>query len=95
VSPYIWRLNTQFEPSAQTGQESEVLGCFIDEVGRVYLNTTAGFGLVHTLDVAYVAEAVEMGLWTPEECMSSDLPMRFGFVISPQQAENCENKGHT
>jgi hypothetical protein len=59
----------------------------MDEVGRVYLNTTGGFGLVHTLDVAYVAEAVDMGLWTPEECLSRDLPLRFGYVISPQQAE--------
>jgi Protein of unknown function (DUF2946) len=91
VSPYIWRLNRHFEPSAHTGQVAEVLGCLMDEVGRVYLNTTGGFGLVHTLDVGYVAEAVEMGLWTPEECLSQDLPLRFAYVISPQQTEKCQS----
>jgi hypothetical protein len=83
-------LNRHFEPSAHTGQVAEVLGCLMDEVGRVYLNTTGGFGLVHTLDVGYVAEAVEMGLWTPEECLSQDLPLRFAYVISPQQTEKCQ-----
>lgn len=86
LAPYIWRLNHQFETSSHTGQATEVLGCLIDEVGRVYLNTKIGFGLVHTLDVGYVAEAIDMGLWTPEECFSCDLPMRFGYVISPEQA---------
>jgi hypothetical protein len=56
----------------------------VDELGRVYLSTPLGLGLVHTWDVALVADAVDKGVWAPEECLSTQLAARFGFVISPQ-----------
>ena len=88
VAPYIWRLSERFEVTAHTGQTTQVLACLVDEDGRVYLQTTGGFGLVHTLDVGWVAEAIEKGLWVPEDCLSQELPKRFGFVISPQQGDD-------
>ena len=88
VAPYIWRLSESFEATAHTGQTTQVLACLVDEDGRVYLHTTGGFGLVHTLDVGWVAEAIEKGLWVPEDCLSQELPKRFGFVISPQQGDD-------
>ncbi len=84
-TPYIWRLTARFEVAAQTGQAAEVLSCWVDETGRVYLHTTLGFGLVHSLDVPLVAQAIEQGLWTVEECESHALPARFAYVLSPQQ----------
>lgn len=83
-APYIWRLNTHFEPTAHTGQVTQATACLVDEAGRVYLHTPLGLGLVHTLDVGLVAQAIEQGLWVPEDCVAADLPQRFGFVISPQ-----------
>ncbi len=85
VTPYIWRVSEGFEVTAHTGQACQVIACMVDEVGRVYLHTTIGFGLVHTLDVAWLAEAIEQGRWKPEDCLSQTLPERFGFVISPQE----------
>lgn len=87
VTPYIWRLSERFEATAQTGLVTQVLACLVDEKGRVYLQTSGGFGLVHTLDVGWVAEAIEKGLWAPEDCLSCELPARFGFVVSPQQTD--------
>lgn len=84
-TPYIWRLDAAFVPVAQTGHASQVLTCLMDENGCVYLNTKMGFGLVHTLDVGCVAEALEKSLWPIEDCFAKDLPRRFGYVISPQQ----------
>ena len=86
VAPFIWRLDDQFRPTAQTGQLSMVQDCLVDESGRVYLVTPLGLGLVHTLDVPLVARAIEQGLWTPQECLASALPDRYGFVISPQSS---------
>lgn len=83
-APYIWRLNNHFEPTAHTGQVTQATACLVDETGRVYLHTPLGLGLVHTLDVGLVAQAIEQGLWVPEDCVAADLPQRFGFVISPQ-----------
>lgn len=95
TTPYVWRLNERFEPTAHTGQATQALACLVDELGRVYLHTPLGLGLVHTWDVGLVAEAIEQGLWAPEECQASTLPSRFGFVMSPQSGQNDKPSSRT
>jgi hypothetical protein len=56
----------------------------MDEHGWVYLDTPLGLGLLHTLDVAQAATAVEAGRWHVEEVARLALPKRFGYVVSPQ-----------
>ena len=86
ATPLIWRVDAapDFAVTAHTGQTARVQRCLVDEHGRVYLETDAGFGLVHTLDMTHVADAVEQGLWVPSEVLAHDLPARFGYVRSPQ-----------
>lgn len=86
-TPYIWRLDQTFTPIAHSGQITQVLACLVDESGRVYLNTPMGLGLVHTLDVVWVAQALEQGLWGVQECLAKDLPFQYGYVLSPQADE--------
>lgn len=84
-TPLVWRVNADFSVQAHTGQvPAQILACLLDEAGRLYLHTPLGLGLVHTLDMEAAANAVEQGLWQPEEVQSADLPRRFGFVRSPQ-----------
>ena len=83
-TPWVWRLDANFTPTAQTGQSTQVLSCLVDENGKVYLHTPLGLGLVHTLDVAAVAQAIEQGLWQSQDCWVKDLPAQFGYVMSPQ-----------
>ena len=88
ATPFIWRVDATpgFPVTAHTGQPAGVQRCVLDEQGRLYLETNLGFGLVHTQDMAYAADAVEQGLWVPEEGNAADLPSRFGYVNSPQDA---------
>jgi hypothetical protein len=58
----------------------------MDETGRVYLSTAQGLGLVHSLDVGRVANALDMNLWPLLDCVSSELPKLYGYVTSPQEA---------
>jgi hypothetical protein len=83
ITPLVWRLGPGFSVTAHTGQPARLLRAGVDELGRLYLETDLGFGLVHTLDVAQASEAVEQGLWTPEEMRAAELPQRFGYVCSP------------
>ena len=83
ATPWIWRINDALQVSSHSGREAQVQHCLLDEQGRVYLGTDLGLGLVHTLDVGHVANAVEAGLWTPTEVASDSLPARFGYVLSP------------
>jgi hypothetical protein len=83
ITPWIWRLGPEYGITSHSGRSAQVLGAFVDEAGRLYLDTELGFGLVHTLDVQQAAEAVEQGLWSPQEVRALELPQRFGFVPSP------------
>jgi len=83
LTPWIWRIGPNHGVAAHTGQPARAQRCVVDEQGRVYLETDLGFGLVHTLDVAQAAEAIEQGLWIPEQLAAMDLPGRFGYVRSP------------
>ncbi|MBG9388758.1 DUF2946 family protein [Caenimonas aquaedulcis] len=87
AAPFIWRIDADFSVSAHTGRAAVPHACFTDEAGRLYFDCDVGFGLVHTLDVAQAAEAIEQGRWTPAEVQSSELPVRFGFIASPAAAK--------
>ncbi|HEY5580723.1 MAG TPA: DUF2946 family protein [Rhodoferax sp.] len=83
ATPLIWRVHEDLSVQDHCGRAASVQHCLLDELGRVYLATSIGFGLVHSLDMGYVADAVEQGLWLPQEVLCSDLPTRFNYVPSP------------
>jgi len=84
VTPLIWRVNEDFSIQDHTGKAARVQRCWLDEQGRLYLETDRGFGLVHTMDMNQAANAVERGLWVPQDVLAADLPTRFAYVVSPQ-----------
>jgi hypothetical protein len=83
ATPLIWRVHEDFSVMSHSGLSASVQSCWLDELGRLYLQTERGLGLVHSLDMLLASEAVEQGLWQPQELSSQDLPERFGFVRSP------------
>lgn len=87
ATPLIWRVDEEpgFAVTAHTGQPARVQRSVLDEHGRLYLETDVGFGLVHTLDMLHAADAVEQGLWVPQEVVAHELPTRFGYVRSPER----------
>lgn len=84
VTPWIWRVDTDGSVQAHTGRPARVERTWVDELGRVFLQTDLGLGLVHSQDVHAIAARVECGDWTPLAIESSALPARFGYVPSPQ-----------
>jgi hypothetical protein len=84
TTPWIWRVHANGSVSSHTEQTTRAQRCWIDEQGRVYLETHLGFGLVHSLDVGIVAEHVETGLWVLHSMAMRDMPKRFGYILSPQ-----------
>jgi hypothetical protein len=83
TTPLIWRLDAGNVVTAHTGRLAQARRVILDEQGRVYLDSDLGLGLVHTLDVGQVADAIEQGVWAPETMDSRELPQRFGYVCSP------------
>jgi Protein of unknown function (DUF2946) len=86
AAPWVWRVEDDWQITAHTGTQARVQRCIVDEHGRLYLDTERGLGLVHTLDMLHAAEAVDTGLWVPQQVPSRELPARFGYVQSPARA---------
>jgi hypothetical protein len=91
AAPWVWRLtagDTGQPPAvaSHTGRAATVSSVWLDEDGRLFLDTELGFGLVHSLDTALAADAVEAGLWVPQELPFADMPARFGYVRRPVPA---------
>ncbi len=85
ATPWIWRVGDDLSVSSHTGRAAHVAQCFTDEAGRVYLATDLGPGLVHSLDVALAAEAIEAGRWPLGDTLAqADIAAHFGFVRQPQ-----------
>jgi hypothetical protein len=86
ATPWIWRLQPDGSIHSHTGVAARMQRCIMDEYGRLYLDTELGFGLLQSQDVLAASELIEAGLWVPQELMSQELPARFAYVRSPQQA---------
>lgn len=83
ATPWIWRVQPDLTLLSHTGQAAEGGDALVDAQGRLYLATALGVGLVHSMDVALAAEAVESGRWPLQEVLASDLPTRYRYVPSP------------
>lgn len=84
ATPLIWRVNDDGAIHDHRGIAAHLQHCLLDEQGRVYLVTDIGFGLVHSLDMVQVADAVEQGRWQPRAVLAAELPQQFAYVTSPQ-----------
>lgn len=91
ATPHIWQIDDNFEVTSHTGSSVQVHKSLVDEHGKLYLHTTLGLGLVHTLDVQRAAQALELARWTLEEAVADKLPTQYGYVMSPKQT-NKERK---
>ena len=90
AAPYVWRLAAAAaQPptiGSHVGSSASFRSAQVDEHGRLFLDTDAGYGIVHTLDMEAAADAVERGLWAPESVAFADLPERFGYRLRAEAA---------
>ena len=78
TTPWVWRLSGRAGEApwicSHTGLDAHFESCWLDEQGRLYLATHLGLGLVHTLDMELAADAVEAGIWQPQETKYAGYP---------------------
>lgn len=83
-TPWVWRLQPDGSIHSHTGRLALPQSCLMDETGKAYLVTDLGLGLVHSQDVAALADALAQWQWEPQPVQAAALPQRYGFVLSPQ-----------
>ena len=90
AAPYVFRFSADSgaDSDAQslrshTGAAAIACACLVDERGWLYFDSNIGLGLLHSLEVARLADWIEQGRWQPEPVAAESLAARFGFVPSP------------
>ena len=91
VAPQVFRFRAESGDAAadaqalttHTGAAAVARSCLVDERGWLYFDSDIGFGLLHSLEVARLADLIEQGHWQPETVDAASLPARFGFERSP------------
>lgn len=87
AAPWIWRLQAEADGAVRlashTGRPARFEAACVDEMGRLFVATDIGLGLVHTLDMGQAAEQVERGVWPVEDVRFAELPARHGYRLSP------------
>jgi hypothetical protein len=87
AAPFVWRLRA--EPSgspsieSHSGLAAEFRSATVDELGRLFLATDLGLGIVHTLDMETAANAIDAGAWPLEQAPFATLLTRHAIVLSP------------
>ena len=86
ATPYVWRVDAApgWPVHSHTGLAAQPRSAWLDERGRLYLDTDLGYGLVHTMDMGVAAEAVDAGHWQPAELTFALMPERFDYRLAPQ-----------
>ena len=87
ATPFIWRVDDKGAIISSARQTASLVQVYMDERGWPYLHTSLGLGLVHTQDVASLAQVLEEQHWPIEEVRASELPSRFGYQMSPAAPE--------
>ena len=85
AAPLVWRVDAAapWAVQAHTGAAAVPRSAWVDERGRLFLDADLGLGIVHTLDMAAAADAVEQGCWRPREMAFERMPMYFGYQLRP------------
>ena len=87
AAPWVWRLSAGAGNgpviASHTGLAARFESAWLDERGRLFLETDLGLGVVHTLDMEQAADAVEAGRWSPTDIAFDALPARFRFTLKP------------
>ena len=86
VAPWVWRVGPGFSLATHTGRPATPRQAWLDEQGRLFLDSAIGLGIVHTQDMHEAARAVEAGVWQPQPLQFDTMAARFGHVLSPQAA---------
>jgi Protein of unknown function (DUF2946) len=83
AAPWVWRITDgPGRPlHSHTGLPAQWRSCWLDEHGRLFLDTDIGFGIVHSMDMGLAAQAVEAGAWQPAELLFAAMPQRFAYRL--------------
>ena len=87
VTPWILRFDSELRVITHTEQPVKATKAYTDELGRAYLLTQLGLGLVHSMDMEYFADELEKKRWPLNEIVTNELEQKFRYLKSPAETK--------
>jgi Protein of unknown function (DUF2946) len=84
AAPWVWRVDADGALQSHTGRAAQARQAWLDEAGRLFIETDIGFGIVHPQDMLQAADALERGDWPLAELPFAQMPARFSYRLHPQ-----------
>lgn len=87
AAPWVWRVHWRGDAAdvhSHTGVAVQPRSAWLDEAGRLFLDSEQGFGIVHSQDMVDAAQAVDAGQWLPDSLLFAQAPAQFGYMLDPQ-----------
>jgi hypothetical protein len=88
LTPWVLRFDFETRVVTQTQQHVITTQAYTDELGRVYLETELGIGLVHTMDMDLMADELAKERWSLKELKVKELEEKFNFIKSPSHEKS-------
>ena len=87
AAPWVWRIDDApgWPVHSHTGEPAQVIGSWLDENGRLFLDSSLGLGLVHSMDMDLAAAAVEAGHWQPQQMAFAEMAGHFGYQLQAEE----------
>jgi hypothetical protein len=88
AAPWVLRVQADESVRTHTGRSASLRSSWLDETGRLFADTDAGFGLVHSQDIDAAAQAIEAGCWPQPRALDfAAMPQRFGYALRPLRGD--------
>lgn len=87
VAPWVWRLSPQGRLTSHTGLPASFRAAWLDEAGRLFIETDVGVGLLHTQDVHLAADMIDAGEWQLQTDDEAPGTGRGAWVLSPHDTQ--------
>jgi len=96
AAPYVLRCDGHGDWHTHTGIALNCTAqdghCFLDENGRLFVQSRTVFGIVHSAHMLDAAQALQDNVWPePQALPFADMPRVFGYVchpVPPQEPHN-------
>jgi len=93
AAPYVLLADGQGGWHTHTGipLDHASVQCWLDDAGRLFVHSAAGFGIVCSSHMLDAAQALQDGVWREPRSMAfADMPERFGYVLDPAAQDGGE-----
>jgi hypothetical protein len=90
-TPYVFRLSSDGTIKSHAETIVQLQMAYLDEDGRLYLDTSGGFGEMHSQDMLLASELLSGAIVKATQVTRNSMPKLFAYIRSPSIAQEASS----